>query len=184
MTKPTPKTRDPIMDFHEMIHFVEKKHKLKTRGYRGIGQATAEDHFVGYCRITGDAQPNDGFYPDVSAPKGGALTGGRTVVRDGKRRPATLAEYDADFKLIHEQYARYKVWAETNKEPEYRNYWHWLLANHFYDVHNPCVEYWCLTGILDDEDAPDWVKEITQLLHDEFIGELDDEGGIEVEIAW
>ena len=183
MTKPTPRVRTPIMDFHEMIHFVEKKHNLKTRGYRGIGQAKAEDHFASYCRITGDTQPNDGRYPDVSG-----VNGGETVVRNGKRRAATKVEYDADFKLIHEQYARYKVWAETNPEPEYRDYWHWLLAEVFYDVHNPCEAYFPLKEILNDDDgdydAPHWVKEITQLIHDEFLGELDDEGGLEVEISW
>lgn len=185
LTKPTAHKRDPIMDFNEMIDYVEQKHSIRVCDYLGLfGTKDKESHFDEYCRVTGDAQPNDGFYPDCSLPKGKFLTGGLTVVRNGVRRAASQEEHDADFKLIHEQYCRYQKWSKTNPEPEYLNYWHWLIENHFYNVHNPCEERWCLKDILDDEDTPDWVKEITQLVYDAFVDDLEEDGGIEVDISW
>lgn len=187
MKKPTPKKRKDIMDFHEMIEYSEQKHGFRYRDYKGLfGTKEKESHFDKYCRVMNDPQPFDGHYPDYSFP-GTTNDERRTVWRDGKRRQATQEEYDADFKLIHEQYQRYKDWCEENPEnepPEYLDYWHWLLENHFYNVHNPCTQYWRLDEILDDEDAPDWVKDITQKVRDDFADQLDEDGEIEVLVEW
>lgn len=185
MEKPTLKQREPLMDYGEIITFVQDKYKIQVRDYKGLfGLAEGqESHFSEYCRVTGDKQPNDGYYPDYSG-KGSNVEERRTVVRNGKRIYGTQEEYDADFKLIHEQYQRYKDWCKDNSPPEYLDYWHWLLDNSFPDVRNPCNQYWDLKGILDDEETPSWVKEITQKIYDEFKDNLDEDGGLEVLISW
>ena len=177
---PIPKPRDPIMDFHEMIEFVEQKYGIRTRDYNGLHGP--DSHCAKWQREAGDPQPNDGHYPDCSGD-GETAAERLTVVRDGKRRKATQGEYDADFKLIHEHFQRYQDWCETNPAPAYLDYWHWLLGDQFSDVHNPCTQTWDLRVILEDDDTPDWVRGITQKVHDEFEHVLID-GAVEVLIEW
>jgi hypothetical protein len=110
-TKPTPKERKPILDFHEVIRFIEKKHKIDVRDYAGKF-------------------------------KGGSMD-----------------------------------------DKPYLDYWHWLIENHFYDVNNGCERHWDIKFILEG-DGPDWVKEITQLVYDEFKDNLDKDGGVDVNIWW
>jgi len=74
-----------------------------------------EDHFNFYQRTQNDPMPfGNGVYPDVG-------NGGKKpwrIFRDGKLVSGTKKEYDADFKLIHEQYARYNAWKESgNSDP-------------------------------------------------------------------
>jgi hypothetical protein len=71
-----------------------------------------EKHFDYYQRITGDRMPfGNGKYPDAPGGKY------RSWV-DGKLVEVSKEQYDADFKLIHEQYARYKGWCKTNPDPD------------------------------------------------------------------
>ena len=41
-----------------------------------------------------------------------------------------------------------------------------------------------ITEIIEDKKTPSWVKEITQLIYDEFKDDLDKDGGLEVWISW
>lgn len=78
-----------------------------------------ENHFKYYQRTQNDPMPfGNGIYPDCSGKDGGF-----TIVRDGERIEASKEQYDADFKLIHEQYARYQEWSKNNPDPEddYKN---------------------------------------------------------------
>lgn len=81
---------------------------------RPADQLETEDHFNYYQRIMNDPMPCGSLYPDVR--NGGEKPW--TVVRNGKRIPATQEEYDADFKLIHDHYARYTEWKKTNVDVE------------------------------------------------------------------
>lgn len=178
MGKPVKKERASIMDYHDMIHFVEEKYNIQVRDYLGLfGAKKAESHFDKYQRIMNDPMPfGNGVYPDE----------GWTVIKEGKRVKATKEECDADFKLIHEQCARYNKWCEANpknKKPDL-DYWHWMTDKVFYEVRNGCEEYFPIADILEDVNNPVWVKEITQLIYDEFKDDLDSEGGIEVWIEW
>jgi hypothetical protein len=193
MEKPAKKKRSPLMNYHDMVRFVEEKYNIDVRDYNGLfGGTNKESHFDKYQRITGDCMPfGNNAYPDVSGKynKEWQEEGyeGWTIIRDGERIKATKKQYDEDFKLIHAQYKRYQKWEQENPEneaPEYLDYWHWLLNNHFCDVRNPCEEYFNMTEILEDEETPDWVKEITQKFYDEFKDDLDKDGGIEVHISW
>jgi len=67
---------------------------------------------------------------------------------------------------------------------EYLNYWHWLKDNIFDLISNGCIEIWGVTNILEYDDTPMWVKEITQLVHDEFKEYLDEEGCLNIMIKW
>lgn len=175
------------MDFHQMIRYSEQKHDFQHRDFKKLfGGKDTESHFDKYCRVMNDPQPFEGHYPDFSFP-GETDDEQRTVWRDGVRRHATQEEYDADFKLIHEQFQRYKDWCKENPEnkpPEYLDYWHWLIDYHFNDVRNPCEEYWHLDGIIEDEENPEWVRYITQKVRDDFADHLDEEGGLLVLIEW
>lgn len=81
-----------------------------------------EDWFNRYQRLENDPMPfGNGVYPDVSGKynKEWEEKGyeGWTISRDGEKIKATKEEYDADFKLIHEQYARYQEWEKNNPDP-------------------------------------------------------------------
>src|SRR5687768_3870241 len=101
MDKPQPKSRTPLLDYHEVINFIEEKYKINTRDYLGLfGNKNTISHFQKYQNETGDIQPNDGYYPDVSGNyrKEWQEEGyeGWTIVRNGERIKATKEEYDAD----------------------------------------------------------------------------------------
>jgi hypothetical protein len=83
-----------------------------------------------------------------------------------------------------EYYKRYKEWVKDNPEPPYLDYWHWLLEHCFSDISNGTSAYFNVSEILEDDKTPDWVKEITKLIYDEFNDELDDDGGVEVWNSW
>ena len=187
MEKPKLKKRKDVMDYHEMIDFIEKKHNIRVRGY---GINLYEDNFGKYQRVCNDPMPfGDGVYPDVS---GNYMEDweqeegyeGWTITRNGEKIKATKEQYDADFKLIHEQYQRYQVWTIDNPEPPYLDYWHWILDNWGGEFSDGCVKWLGVLDILDGDNTPEWVLEITQLIHDEFKEYLDEEGGIDVLIEW
>lgn len=76
-----------------------------------------EKHFDYYQRITGDKMPfGNGCYPDSPGGKYRSYVGGKKV-------EVSKEQYDADFKLIHEHYARYQAWEKSNPDPDddYRN---------------------------------------------------------------
>ncbi len=73
-------------------------------------------------------------------------------------------------------------WLDDNVP--FQDYWGWLIKNIFLDVMNGEIRYWDLRRILGDEESPEWVKEITQRVHDEFSDCFDGEGGLEVEVSW
>lgn len=56
MEKPTLKQREPIMNYDEMISYVQDKYNIQVRDYKGLfGLAKGqESHFDSYQRITGD----------------------------------------------------------------------------------------------------------------------------------
>lgn len=71
-----------------------------------------EKHFDYYQRITGDKMPfGNGCYPDSPGGKY------RSYV-NGKKVEVSKEQYDADFKLIHEHYARYQEWSKVNPDPD------------------------------------------------------------------
>lgn len=109
--KPGKITRPEVMDYHEMVDFIENKYKIGVRDY-------------------------------------------------------------------------HKTYSKDNDDYEpYMDYWHWL-CDYFCEVTNGGTCYWGLKEIIEDEDYPKWIKEITQLFYDEFKDELDEDGGVEVLISW
>lgn len=110
--KPKKEVREPVINYLDMVKYIEKKYKIGTRSY-------------------------------------------------------------------HEKYSK------KNKDwKEYMDFWHWMLGNCFYEIHNPCDCYWNMKEIIEDEDTPNWIKEITQLFYDNFKDDLDEDGGLEVHISW
>lgn len=164
-----------MLDYHDMIEYIEQKYNIKTRGYG----RRKEDHFDRYQRLTGDKMPfGSNKYPY-------SLDGQLMSYRDGKRVPVTKEEYDADFELIHEHYARYQEWCKQNPEPPYLDYWHWLLEHCFSEMANPSHQVIPVREILDVEDwAPEWVKQITLFIQKEFHHDIDDEGCLDVWVSW
>lgn len=65
-----------------------------------------------------------------------------------------------------------------NEVPEYLDYWLWLNTYEFQDTEIGKKSYWDVKGIMQDDSTPEWVSEITQLIHKEFKSRLDSEGGL------
>jgi hypothetical protein len=102
---------------------VIKKPKVYPKGMK-----KNESHFDFYQRIMKDPVPFDGRYPQ-------SPNNTYQVYRDGKYVTVEKEEYDADFKLIHEHYARYNKWKETNPDttddynnPQYKDRYKELLS--------------------------------------------------------
>lgn len=180
MKKPTKHiVKQPMFEYDDVINYIEGKYGIKVRDYAGkYGNKGKESHFDEYQKLMKDPMPfGNGKYPDCPGTT-------YRVYKDGKLVEGTKDEYDAQFKLIHAQYARYQEWCKTNPEPPYLDYWHWLLDEHFYDMQNGCERQINVKEILEDDKSPSWVKEITQLIHTEFESDLDDEGCLTVWIEW
>lgn len=64
MTKPKAKQRDPILDYHEMIEFLEEKYNFQSRDYLNSLQ---KNHQI-YLKWIGDNYP--GFSHVMDAPEG------------------------------------------------------------------------------------------------------------------
>lgn len=95
---------------------------IKVPVERPADMLDGEKHFNYYQRIMNDPMPCDGHYPDMSGKFNEKWQEegyeGWTVWRKGKKVKATKEEYDADFKIIHDHYARYNKWKETNPDVE------------------------------------------------------------------
>lgn len=118
----------------------ESLSKLKKKPEYPADWVEGEKHFDRYQRLTGDKMPFDGHYPDSPGKK-------YRVYRDGKMVYTTKEEYDADFKLIHEQYARYQEWTKTNPDfdddygnPQYEDKYKELLSLSGMWVHGDVYE--------------------------------------------
>jgi hypothetical protein len=124
---------------------VIKKPKVYPKGMK-----KGEDHFKFYQRVMKDPMPNEGRYPQ-------SPNNDYQVYRDGKYVSVTKDVYDADFKLIHEHYARYNKWKETNPDttddygkPQYEERYAELLSYSAMWVHGDV--YKRLTDIPNDDD--------------------------------
>ncbi len=85
---------------------------IKKDVQRPANQLEGEKHFDYYQRIMNDLMPfGNGRYPQSPNNK-------LQIWRDGKYVDATKEQYDADFKLIHEHYARYQEWSKLNPDVE------------------------------------------------------------------
>jgi len=82
---------------------------IKKAVQRPADQLEGEKHFDYYQRIMSDPMPFDGHYPQTPNNK-------HQIWRDGKYIVVSKEEYDVDFKLIHDHYARYNKWKESNPD--------------------------------------------------------------------
>lgn len=150
-----PIREEPVMDFFKMILFVEEKYQIRTSDYADA---------VG--------------------------TGIKIIEQYNEMMPRELQiNRDTDWSYTAEAWKQFAKWREEQQVPAleslpHLNYWHWLLKHPFSDVYNGERRYWSLREILEDEETPDWVKEITQKVSDEFTEYLDDQGGLEVRVSW
>lgn len=186
MKKPTPLKREPLLDYHDMINFVEEKYDIKVNDYNKTFK----------CAIDFKKQMGLNVYlsPDVSGKyvpewqeegyEGWTIIEGGLRNIDGKRIKATKEEYDEQFKEYYAICGEFKQWkVENNVSETYLNYWHWMIDGQFQDIHNGSTAYWNLKDILDG-DNPEWVIEITRYVYDEFKEHLDKDGGLEVIVEW
>jgi len=154
MIKPKAFIKDPVYDYHEVIEYIEDKYNIKTRGY---GRDNVS-HFDKWRELFGEDSPNcphfDGDIPVVNI--------------NGEIVKITKEEYDKRFAVIHEQFKRYQKWELENPEIPYLDYWHWLLENDFSEISNGCERTLSVIDIISEDYAPKWVKDITQLIYDEF----------------
>jgi hypothetical protein len=114
------------------------------------GMKKGETHFDFYQRIMKDPMPNGGRYPQ-------SPNNDYRVYRDGKYVSVSKEVYDADFKEIHDHYARYNKWKETNPDttddygnPQYEERYKDLLSYSAMWVHGDV--YQRLTDIENTDD--------------------------------
>jgi hypothetical protein len=187
MDKPTLKERKPVMDYHDMIDYIEKKYNITVRDYNRTFESSRD--------FTKETGLNVFLCPDISGKYKPEWQSpgyeGWTIIEGGlrsgskKRIKATEQEYKEQFQEYYDICSEFKQWKIKNNISEvYLDYWHWLLDKQFYDVNNGSTEYWNIKGILDDKDTPEWVYTITKYVYDEFKDNLDKDGGIEVLIEW
>lgn len=172
MNKPKPIERPTILDYHEIISYIEKKYEIDVRDYAG--------------KFSGKGREESDKLKDEWLDKNGHLenkhvfnkpNGSREDwAKDSKEMQLRI---ELNTKMQKENFDRF-----LDKRVPYLDYWHYLLEHDFCEIHNGCDEYWGLKDILEDEKAPDWIKEITQLVYDEFKEYVDEDGGFNVHISW
>jgi hypothetical protein len=142
-----------MLDYHEMVRYVEEKYDIKVRDY--------------LKRFDTNRKQIEEYNETV--PKEKKVTG--------------------NTQYTTQVYKDFVKWRNEKGYPDhetikYLDYWHWLLDNCFCDIDNGSSAYWNMGEILNDDDSPKWVREITQLFFDEFKDDLDKDGGLEVWISW
>lgn len=182
MNKPTPKVRQPIMDYHEMIDFVEKKYEFDTRDYKGKHKL-----YIPFEKETGI---NVYKCPDVSGKQEGTYKGWMIyeggLIKGTRKIKATEKEYKEQFQEYYANCGQFEKWKKDKGYGDipYLDYWHWLMERCFQEVSNGSDNYFNVKEIIDDAETPEWVREITQKIYDEFKDSLDKNGGLEVHIEW
>jgi hypothetical protein len=123
------------------------KPSVKTRDY-----AKSHDHFPNYLKKYNLPQYS---YPTAYQVDKGEIT---------------KEYYDAQFKLIHEQYAIYQKWCQEpgNNEPPYLDFWHWLLEDYEDQIHNGCYVIFYWQNHYESDNTPKWAKEIIGMILTEF----------------
>lgn len=169
MNKPEPVIRQPILNYQDIIDYIEEKYNIDTGDYA--------ERFGGKGRDKIN-QLRDQWLKDNGYWKY------KYVLNKPKGSKEDWAKDSEEMKLRVE--INEKIWKEESnweKQVPYLDYWHYILDAQFCDVSNGCTQYWSLSPIL-EYDAPEWVKEITQLIYDEFKEYTDEDGGFEVYISW
>lgn len=138
-------------DYHEVIDYIEKKYNIDVRDY-----AKSHEHFPNWLKLVGENPPNYPICPNNIYQ----------VNVNGVMTKITKEEYDIRFKEIHDQYKRFKNWCDKNPEPPYLDFWHWYIENH--EIHNGCYSNFNLKYYLNNSSTPEWIREITQLIYNEF----------------
>ena len=129
---------------------------IKKPVQRPANQLEGEDHHKYYGRIMNDPMPFDGHYPQCPGNK-------YQIWRDGKYVAVSKEVYDEDFKLIHEQYARYNEWKKTNPDveddygkPDYKERYKELLTYSGMWVHGDVYNQLTETSNKDEYDKLDF----------------------------
>jgi len=89
-----------------------------------------------------------------------------------------IIEYWDLIRFIEQKYSINTDNYFTGDGRNYESYWHWLLENEFEDDTYPVEKELYLSYILEGEDTPDWVKDITQLIFNEFGEHINNEGAL------
>lgn len=175
LEKPVPEIRTPIMDYHKMMDYIEKKYDIKVRDYDGIEKRKDQYQKDNNVCLYASPRKYGGKYHIPFKKEDGSF---------GGYREGTKQEYDEGFKEYRRISTEYVEWEKTQPVLQRLDYWMWLLTEHFGgDCPNGSDHYINIDEILEDEETPEWAKEITQLIQDEFEEHLDD-GGLDVHVWW
>jgi hypothetical protein len=168
MEKPTMKQRAEVLDYHEMINYIEKKHNIDVRDYAGRDNRRKE-----HQKITG-----------ISVYESPQHYGGNYYAWiDGNHKKVDKKTHDEQWEIHKKNNKAFAEWDKEQGVLPYLDFWHWMTDKHFYEVHNGQTTSLNPSIIL-KEDNPEWVQEIAQMIQDDF-GELaDKDGDIMVLIEW
>jgi len=168
MDKPKMKKREEVLDYHEMIDYIEKKHDIDVRDYAGREKRMAEHEAITGMNVYQTPQNYGGKY---------------YAWIDGKHKTVDKKTYKEQHKLHVENSNAFAEWNKGQGELPYLDFWHWMIEKHFYEVHNGSTTSMNPSIIL-SEDNPEWVQEIAQMIQDDFGEYASSDGDILVLIEW
>lgn len=162
MKKPV-KIKKEYLDYHECQNFLEKKYNYDETDYsKHFGQ---RERFI---KDTGNVRPP---YYAVKSDKGGHYAYPINNIdiwkffvgpSEKQYKEVTKEEWDKAKSNYDNWEAKFKEWEKENPEPEYQNFWHWIIDR--YEIHNGCE----ITFYESEPPAKDWQKEIYMRYIEEF----------------
>ena len=156
-----------ILNYDESADIFEKKFGKNLRDYKN-----SHDHFGKWLKLADEAEPD---YPSHLGNKLFAEI-------DGKEIEITKEKYDEMYAKIHKQYQRYKEWSKDNPEPEYCDFWYWILNN--FDDDDLFNEVPLKLKVKNyDENIEEWVKDILDKYCELFSDFVDKDGFITIDIS-
>ena len=175
MDKPVPEVRTPVMDYHKMMEYIEKTYNIEVRDYAGIEKRKKKYEKDNNVSLYTSPQHYGGnYYVWFKNPDG-----------SNNKRKGTKQEFDEAFEVYRRIGAEFMEWEKQQPVLPRLDYWSWLIDSQFGgECRNGTDHYINIDEILEDEETPEWVKEITQLIRDEFEEHLDDDGGLDVHVWW
>jgi hypothetical protein len=148
MQKPQMVVSEPYWDYSDVIKYIEEKYGFDSRDYK-----KSHDYYGVYLTTNG--------LEKTPCPR--SIDIGKTITQE---------EHDIQMAAHRQQYREFREWCVEHPEPEYCDFWHWIVEDN-YGIGNGTF-FDLETERSEDEEIPDWVQEILQLIKKEFVLEGQD----------
>jgi hypothetical protein len=152
MEKPILKQAEPYLEINAVLNYIDEKYKIKTGDYAGVGARRDKWQKDNNCNLFASPQHyNEKYYAWI----------------DGKHTQVTFDEYTEQVKIHQANSKKFFDWEKAQGELPYLVYLDWITEHLGDNIINGKVYYLNLKEILSGN-APQWAKEITKMISDEF----------------